>query len=247
MQKLCLLIFIGFLSLTMAQGPYTLSYNLSQFEFSVENSYDRVKGLEMATTTDTGAPELPVKSLNFILPNGKRVENIEVISINLVPLSRTYNIYPVQPPRALSDPPPPWVPPDSFIYSLDALYPDSMPIQTVYQGKFDGIPVATIAIYPLLYNPVRDSLYFVQAITFRFTLEPASFSRRPQIRGKRVHQLYKSGIKSSVYNQWEVEAFYTPPPLVPDEQLLSSGYYEVVIVAIPAMANAYQSLADWLT
>ncbi len=248
MRKLCLLIFVGFFSLGIAQGPYTLSYNLSQFKFSVENGYNRVKGLEMATTTDIGTPELPVKSLNFILPNGQRVENIEVISINLVPLSGIFDIYPTQPPVPLPEPPPPWVPPDSFIYSQDAIYPDSMPIRVIHHGKFDGIPVATIAIYPLLYNPVRDSLYFVQSITFRFTLEQAPISRRPKIRGERAHQLYKNGIKSSVYNKWQVDAFYTPPQqIVPDEQLLSNMYFEVVIVTTPAMADAYQSLADWLT
>jgi M6 family metalloprotease-like protein len=44
---------IGLLSILFAQGPYTLSFNPSQFEFSVENGYDRVKGLEMSAITDS--------------------------------------------------------------------------------------------------------------------------------------------------------------------------------------------------
>ncbi|MEO0142917.1 MAG: hypothetical protein ABIL15_06170, partial [candidate division WOR-3 bacterium] len=118
------------MSILFAQGPYTLSFDLSQFEFSVENGFDRVKGMEMSATTDTGAPELPVKSLNFILPNGTRVQNIEILSLTLIPVQGTYNIYPTQPPFPLTYPPepPPWVPPDSLIYSTDALYPDSIPI-----------------------------------------------------------------------------------------------------------------------
>jgi len=70
---LLLSVAVGFLSIVWAQGPYTISFDLSQFEFSVEGEYDRVKGIEMCAITNTGAPELPVKSLNFILPNGNVV------------------------------------------------------------------------------------------------------------------------------------------------------------------------------
>jgi len=243
---LCAVITIGFLSLAMAQGPYTLSYNLSQFEFSFENGYDRIKGTEMSAITDTGAPELPIKSLNFILPNGTKVQNVEILSLSLVPVAGTYNIYPTQPQVPMSAPRPPWVEPDSLIYSKDELYPDSMPIKVTHRGGFSGIPMVTITAYPLLYNPVRDSLYLVQSVTFRFTLESVPLSRRPQIMGERIFQLCKDAIKSSVYNYWEVDAFYTPPPLIPDEQLLSKGGMEVVIITTSAMAGAYQPLAQWL-
>jgi hypothetical protein len=243
---LCAVITIGFLSLAMAQGPYTLSYNLSQFEFTVENGYDRIKGTEMSAITDTGAPELPIKSLNFILPNGTKVQNVEILSLSLVPVPGTYNIYPTQPQVPMSAPRPPWVEPDSLIYSKDELYPDSIPIKVTHQGGFSGIPMVTITAYPLLYNPVRDSLYLVQSVTFRFILESVPLSRRPQIMGERIFQLCKDAIKSSVYNYWEVDAFYSPPLLIPDEQLLSRSGMEVVIITTSAMAGAYQPLAQWL-
>ncbi|MEO0166814.1 MAG: C25 family cysteine peptidase, partial [candidate division WOR-3 bacterium] len=237
------------MSILFAQGPYTLTFDLSQFEFSVENGFDRVEGMEMSATTDTGAPELPVKTLNFILPNGTKVQNIEILSLTLIPVQGTYNIYPTQPPFPLTYPPepPPWVPPDSLIYSTDALYPDSIPIQVSHRGSFDGIPMATIAVYPLLYNPVRDSLYLVQSITFRFLLENVPISQRPLIRGEGIHQLYLSGLRTSVYNQWEVDAFYSPPyQIVPDDEIGRLGYPEVIIVAPPACTLAYRPFANWL-
>jgi hypothetical protein len=82
-------------------GPYNLSFNLSQFNFTIENGYDRIRGIDMLSTTDTGAPELPVKSLNFIHPNGTRVKDIEILSLSLIPVEGTYNIYPAQPPIRL--------------------------------------------------------------------------------------------------------------------------------------------------
>lgn len=241
---------IGFLSILFAQGPYTLSFDPSQFEFSVENGFDRVRGIEMSATTDTGAPELPVKSLNFIIPNGSKVQNIEIVSFSLTPVAGTYNIYPAQPPIPLGihHPPPAWVPPDTIIYSKDALYPDSTPIFVVHQGHYDGQPIVTIAVYPLLYNPIKDTLYLVQSVTFRFRFESAPFSISPQIRGARIQQLYLNGLKTSVFNSWEVDAFYTPPnQVVPDEQLGRLGYPEVIIITAPACTSAYRPLADWLT
>ncbi|MEO0137862.1 MAG: T9SS type A sorting domain-containing protein [candidate division WOR-3 bacterium] len=152
------------MSVVFAQGPYTLSFDLSQFEFSVENDFDRVRGIEMSATTDTGAPELPVKTLNFILPNGTRVQNIEILSLSLTPISGAYNIYPAQPLVPMPFPPYPWVPPDSIIYSQNTLYPDSISLFVTHRGSFSGIPVVTLDIYPLLYNPVKDSLYLIYTI-----------------------------------------------------------------------------------
>ncbi|MEO0162414.1 MAG: C25 family cysteine peptidase [candidate division WOR-3 bacterium] len=241
---------IGLLSILFAQGPYTLSFDLSQFEFSVESGFNRVRGIEMSATTDTGAPELPLKLLNFIVPNGNRVQNIEILSLTVVPVTGTYNIYPVQLeiPLSIYAPPPPSVPPDTSIYNRDALYPDSIPVFILHQGHYDGHPVVTIGVYPLLYNPVKDTLYLIQSITFRFQFESVPMSIRPQIRGRRIHQLYLSGLKSSVFNSWEVDVLYTPPnQIVSDEQLLRLGYPEVIIIAAPACTAAYRPLADWLT
>ncbi|MGQ9534996.1 MAG: C25 family cysteine peptidase [bacterium] len=200
----------------------------------------------MSATTNTGAPELPRNSLNFILPNGTKVQNIEILSLTLFPLSGTYNIYPAQPTVPMTAPPPAWVPPDSSIYSQNVLYPDSTPVFILHKGGFSGIPVVKIGIYPLLYNPVKDSLYLVQSVTFRFVLETVAPSQRPRIMGERIFQLYKEAIRSSVHNQWEVDVYYTPPPLIPDEELLSRGDYEVAIVTTSEMAPAYQPLAQWL-
>jgi len=249
MCKYTLLVSITFLSFVFAQGPYTLSFNLSQFEFSVENGYDRIRGIEMSAIADTGAPELPVKFLNFILPNGTRIQEIEILSLTLIPIEGTYNICPVQIPRKIPlDPtePPIFVPPDSEIYSQNILYPDSAPIELIHKGNSDGIPFVTIAAYPFLYNPVKDSIYVVQSVTFRFSLETVPFSRRPQIMGERVFQMKLNAIRSSVYNQWEVDAYYTAPPLVPDEELLSRSACEVIIITTPTMTGAYQPLAQWL-
>ena len=238
------------MSFLFAQGPYTLSFDLSQFQFSIENGYDRVRGIKMSTTTDTGAPELPLKSLNFIIPNGYRVQNIEVISLTLIPLDGTYNIYPVQPeiPLGINDSLPLWVPPDTAIYSQDALYPDSIPVEILHQGHYDGQPIVALAIYPLLYNPVRDSLYLVQAITFGFQFQSVPLSVRPQIRGERIHQLYLKGLKTTVFNNWEVDGFYlSPGQIVSDDELGRLGYPEVIIIAPPACTLAYRPVADWLT
>ncbi len=70
------------MSLVFAQGPYTLSFDLSQFEFSVENGYDRVKGIEMSATTDTRATALPNKH-HFSKQALWQLQRTETFKVNL--------------------------------------------------------------------------------------------------------------------------------------------------------------------
>ena len=71
------------MSILFAQGPYTLSFNPSQFEFIVENGYDRVKGLEMSAITNTGAPKLQFKSHPSKQSIPWQLQRTETFKVNL--------------------------------------------------------------------------------------------------------------------------------------------------------------------
>ncbi|MCX7995513.1 MAG: YCF48-related protein [candidate division WOR-3 bacterium] len=51
----------GLLSVLLAQGPYTLSFDRSQFEFSVKNGYDRVREIEMPAIAEPVTSEVPIE------------------------------------------------------------------------------------------------------------------------------------------------------------------------------------------
>ncbi len=61
---------IALLSILYAQGPYTLSFNLSQFEFTVENGYDRVNGRKMSEEYLLDLPLCPRTTQEDISPFG---------------------------------------------------------------------------------------------------------------------------------------------------------------------------------
>ncbi|MEO0182199.1 MAG: YCF48-related protein [candidate division WOR-3 bacterium] len=73
---------IGLLSILFAQGSYTLSSDLSQFEFSIENEFDRVRGIAMSAPTDMYTSEFlsrytPVKQLLW------QLQRTETFKVNL--------------------------------------------------------------------------------------------------------------------------------------------------------------------
>ncbi|KPJ71920.1 hypothetical protein AMJ52_08085 [candidate division TA06 bacterium DG_78] len=231
-------------------STYNLSYNESQFTFEPENGYDRVTAETMLPIGNPGDPELPAHSLLFIIPNGQKVGSINVVSLDKQAYSGTYDIYPLQPSVTFNEPPPPWVPQNPDIYETDALYPES-PVKIIEHGKLDGIPVVSIVVAPLLYNPVNDSLYLVENVSFSFNFEPDRYVKRPEIRSIVAHEIWYDHVSSSVYNDWEVDICYTPPASVASFATYSTyptepKFYDVVIVTPPDMEQALKPLERWL-
>ncbi len=248
MKKIVLILFI--LTCFALAGMYNLSYVESQFTFEVENGFDRVKADKMVAVGDVGSPELPVHSLVLIIPNGQRVADVEIVSMNTSVYSTAYDIYPLQPLHKMNEDPPPWIPQDAEIYDNDAIYPDS-PVRVIEHGRIDGIPVVSIAVAPLLYNPVHDRLYLVQDVTFSLNFVQSNYASRPRIRSQIAHEIWKEHVKSSVFNDWEVDMYYQPA----DQTILMSSYgqptqepsfHDVVIVSPPGMSGAFKPLERWL-
>jgi hypothetical protein len=76
---------------------YSGSFGVSDIQFSIgERGYDSVRMNGLENIKVVGAPQVPVKLLNFIIPPGMDVDNISIVS-NTQILSNAYNLIPVQP------------------------------------------------------------------------------------------------------------------------------------------------------
>lgn len=231
-------------------GTYTLSYYESQFTFEVDNGFDRIKAEGLSPIGEAGSPELPAQSLVFLIPNGTRVDDIEILSSNLRAYDNTYDIYPLQPQHGFDEPAPPWVPQNSDIYNEDALYPNNI-VRVTEHGRIDGNPVVSIVVAPMLYNPVQDSLYLVEDVTFSLSLEPDKHASRPRIRSQKAHEMYEEHIQGSVYNNWEFYVCYSDPDqVVPFADYGTDHpeprFYDVIIASPPALVEALEPLETWL-
>jgi len=114
---------------TLVFANYNGSVNTNQSEliFSQKDGYDFITFEKNYFTEEVGAPQLPVKILEYVIPIDMNVKDIIINSSEQVQIDGTYFVYPAQPPH-LTDgsEPPPFVEPNSDIYGSSNPYPDKL-------------------------------------------------------------------------------------------------------------------------
>ncbi|MDR0618538.1 MAG: C25 family cysteine peptidase [Bacteroidales bacterium] len=160
MRKIIILlaVIIGLPVLVFAQvsDSYVLtSNNLTVYQDGV---YDVIMTEEQSYTQEVGNPQLPVKTISYVIPYNATVTGINV-SISQQKLDGDYYIFPAQQPRRLDgSSAPPFVEPNQAVYGSSAPYPDKA-AEIVSDGYTHGYHVVTVAIYPVVYNPADKEIY----------------------------------------------------------------------------------------
>jgi hypothetical protein len=169
----------------------------------------------------------------------------------------SYYIYPAQPRNISMDSTPPWVPPDNQIYASNSPYP-AVPLTLSNCCRFDGASIASLAVSPLQYCPLSQHLVLISSITFQFSLASGGIVEQgPALRGEEEQMVYDQTIRAMVENPDQVSAYYTRPPIVPEEslspQILHNPPQDVrapapfTIITTDSFKPAFQRYADSLT
>lgn len=222
---------------------YSGSFGMSDLQFSTgERGYDSVRMNSLENIRVVGAPQVPVKLLNFIIPPGMDVDNISIVS-NTQILSNTYNLIPVQPQIPTSDEwqPGPFVEPDSTYYTMSVYPPTSA--EVLNYGYFDGnARIATIAIYPLQYMPQSKQIVLNSSIGFNLSFKASSqIAVYPAKRTSYLQEKYNSLLSSIVDNPDDIPMYYSQPPsigLLPTEA-------DYVIVAPAELIPSFNDFVSW--
>ncbi len=204
------------------------------------NTYDLVTMEGLQLTEDVGAPQLPVQYVKLIIPANMKVDDL-VITVNTQRQSGDYYVYPTQEPVILSETwiPGPFVEPDSVIYNTNALYPAQV-AEAVGDGFFDGCAhIVTLAIYPMRFNPVDESLVLYTSISIDLSLTSASTNAvYPQIRSARMQTLTSDALSSLVENTQDISLYYSNPQI--DDTAI-----DYVIVSPAGLASSLDDFVQW--
>lgn len=190
---------------------YSGSFDMSDLQFSTgEEGYDSIimNGLEDISVV--GAPQVPVKFINLIIPPGMDVDNLAIVT-NPQTLSESYNLIPVQPQIPTSEDwqPGPFVEPDDAYYTM-SVYPQTA-AEVVNYGYFDGNGrIATIAIYPLQYMPKSKQVVLNSSIdlslSFKASLQKAVY---PTKRSGYLQEKYNALLGNIVENPNDIQMYYS--------------------------------------
>ncbi len=234
------IITLGLLMVPLISGTITKTFNfsLSDFVFKKNDGYDLIILSDESETREIGAPLLPRKIVNFLIPPNAEITKVVVISKREIEIPGFYRIYPCQKPFPFSHPEiAEFFPPDAYIYSSSDAYP-AMDIEFYPAGKKSGYRIAGIAIYPLKYIPAQGKLLLTTSITIQ--LEYTQRENNVILLTEKQCQIFSREIRSLVINPEDIARF-SPP----SKRNLNS--IEYVIITNDYLASAFQPLADWRT
>lgn len=222
---------------------YSGSFEMSDLLFSTgEEGYDSVimNGLESISVV--GAPQVPVKFINLIIPPGMDVDNLAIVT-NPQTLSKPYNLIPVQAqiPTSENWQPGPFIEPDDAYYTM-SVYPPTA-AEVVNYGYFDGNGrIATIAVYPLQYMPKSKQVVLNSSIDLNLSFKASSQKAvYPTKRSGYLQDKYNALLGNIVENPNDIQMYYSQPPatgLLPTEA-------DYVIVAPAELIPSFADFISW--
>jgi len=183
-----------------------------------------------------GAPMLPVKCLNLVLPPGTRALSVEVLGSDERRIPGRFLPAPGRREVPLSEVPPPGLPePDPSIYGSPALYPSAQ-AELVHQGSMGGLMMASVRIFPVRYRGSEKAVYASSEICFSLRLVRDGDPRRYKYSNATVRLA-----RGTVENPWSLNAWYPHR----DEKAGKDGGADLLIVTQSPFDTVLQRLADW--
>jgi hypothetical protein len=193
------------LALTV-EGEMTFDRNrlaLKERDGMVYVSLERYPG-----TWEVGAPALPIAVAQFVVPQDLKVVAVRLDVVETETIPGKFDVYPVQPPHATSDPGRfEFAPPDLKYYG--SAYPAEI-ATAGHQGSMFGYNIASVLIAPVQYSGADRSLVFHPRVRFTIELEPADLGYlHPGNRSAEARRRVELQVAGIVLNPHDV-AVYAP-------------------------------------
>jgi len=215
--------------------------------FSIaENGYWRteINGLENSAVA--GAPLLPLDNIKALLPQGKRIDRIEIIEVVRTEIPGSYLLDFGKPPIPIDGPPDFEIPasePDEEIYESTRPFPES-PVGYFSTQFMRGYGCGVINMRPVGYIPAERKLFYYPEIHIRMYLADVEESEIVACRGlehdrRRVVKAVENPELASSYNRSQKIYSFSPETVPPESS------FQYVIISPSAYASAFEPLIDW--
>jgi len=217
-----------------------VTFSGSDFSFNTKGEFTLVSLPNSFHTTEVGAPQMPVTSLSFIIPQNVRVTGVRIISVEKNLMDGNFYLSPTQEevPIGMT---PSFAEPKKAIYESSSPYPGKI-IELAGDGFLAGYHLAGVSIYPLEYIPKEGKLYLYSKI--KFEIQYVDANRECVIPPLGLEQDYEKMILNSVKNPEDIN-LCRPTPILAKIVSPPADSIPYVIITNSEMLPAFQYLANW--
>lgn len=197
MKKFYLLIACSLLSFISLAGNISVTYHFEEPGIEALPGYQIISFENTWITGKTGEPALPYREIRLLLPPGEEAVGMNILLEEETLLPGTFQIYPQQPGRPLTEGHSGTFRQDREIYGSNQPYPSSPSgeYRTYFQN---GHSILLSSFTPVQYIPVRGELMFYRKVTVEVV------TRKTARAGEALNNLgqstHLSGLASSVRN-----------------------------------------------
>ncbi|OGV45327.1 MAG: hypothetical protein A2X46_00345 [Lentisphaerae bacterium GWF2_57_35] len=220
----------------------TISFQLQDVTIVHEANFDRIELKDGEIPEDLpGAPALPVRYINILLPAGADVIDVQVTPTQEQLAAENVVPYPIQPPAPRSEAAVVFAEANAQIYGQTALYP-SWSGQGDKAQKIRGFSMAPVRLNPLRYAPAEKKLYLAEALTVTVSYRQEALLQK-RISAPIPHA-FKSQVQLLVVNPDQPGA----EPVVSEEnvpsELTSGGLCDYLVITKASLTNAFAALTQ---
>ncbi len=223
---------------------------IATMQMQDNNTYCTVSLNGAISCGELGAPELPTKTVQLLVPSNAKNFSLCVNNYTTTTYNLSNRIAPAQEPDATDNSPlPSFVPPDSAIYNSNSYYPLQI-AELGGKGIFRGNHILSVIINPTRYYPTQNRLEFYNniSLTLSYTLDGQPTNTNIVV--KDPVQCRKL-LSSMVANTGDINAFSTvnnsaTVGVAKSASLLPSDC-QYVVVTTRRLAPAFDEFVFWKT
>jgi len=227
-------VFAGVVTVSLQTSPAEVTF-VPRDGFTLVKLASNQDGVGILWTTEPGSPLLPVYSGNVLIPAGAELTGITVKKVVRTELGQGLSLYPVQPPRPISQNVP-FVGPNPAVYSSSDIYPAS-PLTMVPAGSKTGYRIAGFLFCPFEYQPASGSLTLLSRVELEVSYRENAVAAPVLTVNQR--DLAEREVASIVVNAKDVRVM-APPAAEKD-----AAEIDVIIVTPNSMKTVFEPLRTY--
>jgi len=233
-----------------AETTSYLEFPAASLTVTEHDEYHKVNLAGCDLSREIGNPQLPVRSVFFVLPPSATVEDIHVVPLESEEMEGDFYVFPAQPPRilpmvGLPERPVEFEGPNPSVYVSSERYPPDL-VTEGRVGNFLGYRVVGFTVHPVQYVPSQRRLVLHKRLNVTVEYSTGSSSLRLSFPASDAALKLSSGVvENLVLNGRETALFQ--PSFEPISTMLPAEDYEYVIITSAEHDSVFQRLANWKT